>query len=191
MSLSVLSDPPHWRFLLVAARWAPEACAKLMCHLRFCSFGAERFFFCGTCIAAAFFSSETKRLPGDTRACMLQAHHVKASGMYDDVLNGLGVGSACRGDTRHDRLLAGFTATPRRYSHLHLRRTTRLVGLEKATFMYRIHMYHIVVPHQSFKDTKSTGNSRFQGHDFSVCSTVPPQNGDVVVVSQTSRHFHA
>lgn len=43
-----------------------------------------------------------------------QAHHVKAGGMYDDVLNGLGVGSACRGDTRNGRLLAGFTATPRR-----------------------------------------------------------------------------
>lgn len=35
--------------------------------------------------------------------------------MYDDVLNGLGVGSACRGETRGGRLLAGFTATPRRF----------------------------------------------------------------------------
>lgn len=45
-----------------------------------------------------------------------QAHHVKAGGMYDDVLHGLGVGSACGGDTRNGRLLAGFTATPRRYT---------------------------------------------------------------------------
>lgn len=44
-----------------------------------------------------------------------KAHHVKAGGVYDDVLNGLGVGSACRGDTRGGRLLAGFTATPRRF----------------------------------------------------------------------------
>lgn len=51
-----------------------------------------------------------------THVCLYgrQAHHVKAGGMYDDVLNGLGVGSACRGDTRNGRLLAGFTATPRR-----------------------------------------------------------------------------
>ncbi|CAM9553539.1 unnamed protein product, partial [Hapterophycus canaliculatus] len=50
-----------------------------------------------------------------------EAHHVKAGGMYDDVLNGLGVGSACRGDTRAARLLAGFTATPRRADGLSLR----------------------------------------------------------------------
>ncbi|CAM9313505.1 unnamed protein product [Ectocarpus fasciculatus] len=41
--------------------------------------------------------------------------------MYDDVLNGLGVGSACRGETRGGRLLAGFTATPRRADGLSLR----------------------------------------------------------------------
>ncbi|CAM9244149.1 unnamed protein product [Ectocarpus sp. 8 AP-2014] len=50
-----------------------------------------------------------------------EAHHVKAGGMYDDVLNGLGVGSACRGETRGGRLLAGFTATPRRADGLSLR----------------------------------------------------------------------
>eukprot|EP00752_Nemacystus_decipiens_P011421 g10142.t1 len=50
-----------------------------------------------------------------------EAHHVKAGGMYDDVLNGLGVGSSCRGNTRNGRLLAGFTATPRRADGLSLR----------------------------------------------------------------------
>eukprot|EP00903_Cladosiphon_okamuranus_P009024 g8630.t2 len=50
-----------------------------------------------------------------------EAHHVKGGGMYDDVLNGLGVGSACRGETRNGRLLAGFTATPRRADGLSLR----------------------------------------------------------------------
>ncbi|CAM9783647.1 unnamed protein product [Pylaiella littoralis] len=50
-----------------------------------------------------------------------EAHHVKAGGMYDDVLNGLGVGSACNGDTANGRLLAGFTATPRRADGLSLR----------------------------------------------------------------------
>lgn len=48
-----------------------------------------------------------------------KAHHIKAGGMYDDVLNGLGVGSACRGDTADGRLLAGFTATPRRLASAH------------------------------------------------------------------------
>lgn len=51
--------------------------------------------------------------------------------MYDDVLNGIGVGSACGGKTRDDRLLAGFTATPRRYTikirlELYRRKTEKL-----------------------------------------------------------------
>ncbi|CAN0114666.1 unnamed protein product, partial [Discosporangium mesarthrocarpum] len=43
-----------------------------------------------------------------------EAHHLKAGGMYDTILDHFQVGSRTGGDTGGGRLLTGFTATPNR-----------------------------------------------------------------------------